>query len=361
MRRICIAYSVAVLSLAVVSYGKDADTISFLTVNEVEAARLHLRVKGIWKFVDEALAQGVAPPRMHSKYWVDKLPVTNQPQESAFRDFGYEVAVQLNGVSLEFYKHPSTDEEVGRVKRLLRLAAWLRQPGGYENYRIARRAEGAAGMLLARVIINPDVPIETIEKLIDLFLSEEQSAILRADILWEESNGVIDVRGKARRFEEKGSFEHDWNGFLRKVDKKVDIWKLFHYSELKPELEQKIPGLVFFCDDTTPPSPRSIVATWNLKQHFATCVFGGCLINFNVIRNLFLFRREIGGFPLPNKENATRDDFATYYDDLWIPYEKKYGPIGPGAGRHYFDILHNDFTDWETHEVLRHANSSHPR
>jgi hypothetical protein len=73
MRRICIAYSLAVLSLAVVSYGKDADTISFSTINEVEAARLHLRVKGVWKFVDEALAQGVAPPRMHSKSWA--LPI----------------------------------------------------------------------------------------------------------------------------------------------------------------------------------------------------------------------------------------------------------------------------------------------
>ncbi len=152
MRRFCIAYSLAVLSLVVVVYGMDAETISFSTVKEVEAARLHLKAKGVWKFVDEALSQGVTPPRMHSKYWVDKLPVTNQPQESAFRDFGYEVAVQLNNVALEFYNHPSGDEEVGRVKRLLRLAAWLRQPGGYENYRIARRAEGAAGMLLARVI-----------------------------------------------------------------------------------------------------------------------------------------------------------------------------------------------------------------
>ena len=356
MRRICIAYSLAVLSLAVLSYGKDADTISFSTINEIEAARFHLKAKGVWKFVDEALAQGVAPPRMHSKYWVDKLPVTNQPQEAAFRDFGYEVAIQLNDFSLEFYKHPSADEEVGRVENLLRLAGWLRQSGGYENYRMARRAEGAAGMLLARAIVNPDVSVETIKKLIGLFLTEEQSAVIRADILWEESNGVIDVRGKASSFEDKGSFERDWNDYLRKVGKKVDMWKLFHYSELKSELEAKIPDLIFFCDDTALPSPRSIVTTWDRKQHFATCVFGGCLINFNVIRNLFLFRKEVGGFPLPKKENATRDDFATYYDDLWIPYEKKYGPIGPGAGRHYFDILHNDFTAWETHAVLRDAN-----
>ena len=99
MRCFCVAYSLAVLSLTVVSYGMAADTISFSTVKEVEAACLHLKAKGVWKFVDEALSQGVTPPRMHSKYWVDKLPATNQPQESASRDFGYEVAVQLNDVS----------------------------------------------------------------------------------------------------------------------------------------------------------------------------------------------------------------------------------------------------------------------
>ncbi len=357
MCRICVVTLMSLFSIAVSSFGEQAEMISFSSVREVELACLHLRGRGIWGFVDDASKLGVQPPRIHSKYWVDKQPVTNQVLETVFRKFGYEVAVQLNDVSLEFYNHPLADEEVDRVKNLLHLATWLRQPGGYENYRIARRAEGVAGMLLARAITNPDVPVEAIEKLMDLFLSEEQSSIVRADILWEESNGIIDVRDKARRFEDKGSFEFDWNLFLRKASKKIDIWKLFHYSELKPELESKIPDLVFFCDDSTPPNPRSIVATWNLKQHFATCVFDGGLINFRVIRNLLLFRKKVGGFPQPSKINASRDDFASYFDEVWTPFEMKYGPIGPGVGRHYFDILHNDFTDWETHEVLRHTNS----
>ena len=338
-------------------FGGDANLISFSTVNDVEASRIHLRQAGLWAFVNEASAQGVAAPKIHSKYWVDKLPVTNQVQEAAFRNFGYEIAVLLNDAALKFQKHPSRDEEVMRVENLLHLSTWLRQTGGYENYRMACRAEGAAGMVLARVIVNPEVSVETIEKLFELFLTEKQDAIIRADILWEESNGVFDVRDKARSFEEKGDFERDWNGFLRKASKKVDVRPLFHYTEFRSELEVKIPTLVFFCDDTSLPIPRSIVTTWDYKQHFTTCVFGGRPINLGTVRTLYLFRKTIGRFPTPPQPDADRDSYGSFYNDVWDAQAKRFDYSGHGAGRTYYDVIHNNFWDWEALEIVKYENN----
>ena len=357
MIRPSLALSLFCILASIALFGGDTNLISFATTKDVEAACIHLRQVGLWAFVDEASANGLASPTIHSKYWVDKLPVTNQMQEAAFRHFGHEMAVLLNDAALEYQKHPCKGEEAIRVENLLRLSKWLWRSGGYENYRMACRAEGAAGMVLARVVVNPDVPVETIEKLFELFMTDEQDALIRAGILWEESNGVIDVRGKARRFEDKGSFERDWNDYLRKASKKVSVRSLFHYTEFKKELETKIPDLVFFCDDTTLPSPRTIVTTWNCKQHFTTCVFGGRPINLGTVRTLFLFRKSIGGFPAPPNAVEDRDSYGSYYNDIWDSHAGNLDYSGHGAGRTYYDVIHNDFWDWESLEIVKHERN----
>jgi hypothetical protein len=60
--------------LAVSISAEEAFVPRFSDAPSVEAARLHLNVVGVESFFAEVQKANVAPPRIHSKYWVDTLP-----------------------------------------------------------------------------------------------------------------------------------------------------------------------------------------------------------------------------------------------------------------------------------------------
>ena len=45
---------------------------NFADIPTVEATRVHLHAVGVETFVTEAQKASISPPRIHSKYWVDK-------------------------------------------------------------------------------------------------------------------------------------------------------------------------------------------------------------------------------------------------------------------------------------------------
>lgn len=63
----------------------------FSDAPSVEATRLHLNAVGVESFFAEVQKANVAPPSIHSKYWVDTLPAKaaeERKREGVNRDFG---------------------------------------------------------------------------------------------------------------------------------------------------------------------------------------------------------------------------------------------------------------------------------
>ncbi len=330
----------------------------FEDVTSVEAARVRLRAVGVETFFSETRKANVSPPRIHSRYWVDTMPAEATEErklEEAYRDFGLELAKQLGDKAISFFDNPNPSVETNRLAWLLAVDEWLLAPGGYANYNMARRLEGIAGVVLARVITDFSVPNDEIEKYFSLFQSEERKAVLRADILFEESRGAMDVREAARRFSNKGDFEAQWAAHLREAYRHFDsMGCLLNYRQFQDRINLEKPKYSFFCEDERLPHVRSVVNTWDYKEHYTTCVHGGGLINMNPLRSLFLFRKVVGKFPsIPDSEDKYRDYHAAYwaFAEAWMPYERQYGKGGTG-GSVYYQTIHNELMDFETMEIV---------
>ena len=131
--------------------------ISFATTESTERASCLLRDKGIRVFMNEIWLQGVAAPGIHSKYWLDQF-TRDRPNmaqlEKAYRDFGYEVAVQIEKLAFEIYDNPDRGQEKERLDWMLRFSKWMMRPGRFENFRIGMRVEDAATMPLHRMVFS---------------------------------------------------------------------------------------------------------------------------------------------------------------------------------------------------------------
>ena len=116
--------------------------------------------------MDKVWNQQVAAPGIHSKYWVDQIARSDPGQESlerAYRDFGYEVAVQVEDMAFEIYENPDKNHERERLDWLLRFSKWFMKPGKFENFRIGMRVEDAATMPLHRMVFSLEIPPDEIE------------------------------------------------------------------------------------------------------------------------------------------------------------------------------------------------------
>ena len=124
------------------------------------------------------------------------------------------------------------------------------------------------------------VPNAVIEKYFSMFPTDERKAVLRADILFEESRGVMDVREAAKQFSDKGDFESQWTVHLRAAFRHFDSMDvLSNYRQFRDRINLEEPKYSFFCEDERLPHVRSVVSTWNYKEHYTTCVHGGGLPN----------------------------------------------------------------------------------
>ena len=230
--------------LAVSISAEGAFVPRFSDAPSVEAARIHLHAVGVETFVAEAQKANVSAPRIHSRHWVDTLPMEateKRKLEEAYRDFGLELAKQLGDRAISFFDNPDRTAETNRFAWLLAVDEWVLGSCGYSNYRISRRIEGIAGVILARIITDFSVPNAVIEKYFSMFPTDERKAVLRADILFEESRGVMDVREAARQFSDKGDFESEWTAHLRAAlrhFKSMDV--LSNYRQFRDRIN-------FFC------------------------------------------------------------------------------------------------------------------
>lgn len=332
--------------------GRDVETISFATVESTERARTVLREKGLFAFMDIVWNQGVAAPGIHSKYWLDQFTRGNPDLyavEKSYRDFGLEVAVQIENLAFEIYEKPVKSLEIERLDWLLRFSKWFLKPGRFENYRIGMRAESAALMPFMRVIFDLDIPIEKVEQYIGEFTTTKKNAVLRAGFLYEESAGVFDVRDLAEKAKpgQDDGFQKEWIKFTRRAYLYFG-GELLHYTT-DPEilLDEKIEYSFFMDDNREIGGWNSIPGRWDEKYHRQFGVFGGHTYAVRIFCGIIAFRRDIGEFP--DVEIQSQEDPLTLYRTVYQRmYKGKTRASAGTVGDYYWKYKNNQYMDDST-------------
>ena len=341
-------------------FAHDDERISFATVKSTERAKAILHEEGLRTFMDEVWAQGVTAPGIHSKYWLDQF-TRGKPDlhaiEKAYRDFGYEVAVQIENLAFEIYEKPDKSLETDRLDWLLRFSKWMLKPGRFENYRIGMRTEGAALMPLHRTIFNLDVSTAEIERYMARFSTTRENAVLRAAFLYEESGGVFDVRDLALRAKagEDDGFESEWIKHVRRAYKHFG-GQIFYYTT-DPEIlrDEKIEYSFFMDDNCEFGGWDSVPEKWDEKYHRHIGVFGGYAYAVRAFYDVMIFRKDIGEFP--DVEVPPGQDGDCVYGKY---YHKKYRELTKAqtmtVGWLYWEYKNNMFMDSSTDSSYRSRN-----
>jgi len=350
-----IALTTCLVCARILAVAEDDTPIDFSSVKGAEQATARLREEGIRAFMDEIWRQGVAAPGIHSKYWLDQF-TRGKPKlhaiEKAYRDFGHEIAVQAEDLASQIYEKPDKKLEMERLDWLLRFSEWMLKPGRFENYRIGMRVEDAATMPLLRILFDLDVPVESVESQIARFTTVPEGARIRARILYEESNGVFDVRDLAENAREgvDDGFEGRWIKSLRAASRHYGNLVL-HYST-DPEILRDDPiAYSFFMDDNGELGGRDCMAVrWDDKCHKAVCVLRGQASHLVQLKEIMLFRKEVGAFPdvtVPPGADA-RDVYADYYTRKFNKEPRVTSAYAAGVASYYLKFKNNTYKDRAT-------------
>lgn len=333
----------------------DTNRISFTTVKGVERATAMLHGEGLHAFMNEAWKQGVVAPGIHSKYWLDQF-TRGKPKlysiEKAYRDFGYEIAVQVEDLAFQIYEKPDKTLELERLGWLLRFSKWMLKPGKFENYRIGIRVEDAATMPLLRASFNLETPIGNVESMCAKFLSAKDSAAMRANILFEESAGVFDVRDLANNAQSDADddFEKKWIEYYklayrhfgnRILDYSLDS-EILHDAEIKYN---------FFMDDGNElGGVNCIPEKWDEKLHRNVCVRGNRSYMMDAISGILTFRKDIGYFPEVKYAAGTdgSDAYGHYYRKKFTMEQKLTTAPAVSVGWLFWQYKTNTFMDKQT-------------
>lgn len=342
----------------------DTNKIAFATVKGTERATAMLREKGLRSFMDEVWKQGVAAPGIHSKYWLDQF-TRGKPKlhaiEKAYRDFGYEVAVQVEDLAFEIYEKPEKASEADRLDWLLKFSKWMLKPRRFENYRIGMRVEDAATMPLLRISFNVEIPIKDVELASARFLSVKENAIMRANILFEESDGVFDVRDLASKVKpgEDDGFEARWRTQFRRAYRYFGNRILDYTLDAEVLLEEEIENS-FFMDDGNELGGRCCIAErWDDKLHRNVCIFGDRSYMMSTISGILTFRKDIGCFPEVKYATGTngRDAYVQYYFKTFNWEKRLTKAPADTVGWLFWQYKTNTFMDKQTRYAYETRNS----
>ena len=359
MRKVLLSILIISVCFELCAVKEDQKSVSFDTIDEVALTQRFLHKGGLKKFVEYVASTGVKAPKIYSKYWIDRREYEDVEQEKlerSYREFGLEFLRQVDRVALEVFRNPERSQEQGRLELLLQAASWIGAPGKFENYRVALRCEDAATIPLLRIIVDEDIPIEVVKGFVARFTTQKKSAPIRAAILYEESNGVFDVRKLALRADKKSDgFDREWAGYHGRSFNHYG-GKIMEYSKNVDRLRQEPDKYAFFTDDN-PGWPYADSTHWDCKLHMRICVYRSQATVLNPLIGVLRFRELAGGFAKvkvrPNERE--RDAYERWYRQHYEWMFHQYGVCADTAAAYYIRCLRNTYYDPQTGDLLSRA------
>jgi len=323
-------------------------------LESIGTQRQTLAISGLWGFFAVAQSNRWEAPKIYSQYWVDRLPRKPAERiqiEQAKRDFGLEMVKAIEGDAMRILDPADVAERVRQADRLLNFADWIGKAGGYGNLALKWRVENLACIPIGHLVADLGYPVERIEALLARLETEMGWVRMQSAILDEESPHRYDAKTKKELADQ-------WHRHFRKAAfafKNAKGRYPYNHVESK-DLPREVS---FYCEDEASARPYTLATKWNTKRHYIFCVMGYEDTITARVRNLLLFRRTIGRFPLkPSRPLGSFPDSEIQegFYEAWKPYENRLG-IQPGAsGYTYQAIRDNAFMDYDTSEMRAAGN-----
>ncbi|MGI6496728.1 MAG: hypothetical protein ACOX5G_11730 [Kiritimatiellia bacterium] len=287
-------------------------------VRELDAA---LQKDGLSGLLVAAREHRWQAPRMPSRWSVGHRPGSDEQTrvDLAAREFGREMAVQLEAVATVLQELPPGDELHRQALLLCDLSDWCASTPGYGNLFLAQRCLDLAAVGLARLAASLDFPLAGCGKLAARMTPAWMGVEARALTLNDEAGtNLFAVDGT------QADLEKTWGsgGFLMREKRS---------GRTRPEGQAPGRGFVetpalkanldFFERDEPGTEPLTLVNSWDARR-YERIVNGLELQNVYNALALLAFRKVVGCFPekiaYTNDQLKEREKMRSLHEKLGI-------------------------------------------
>lgn len=302
---------------------------------------------------------GLEPPMIHSKWYVDGLCGGDDGRLEAelwAREFGRAVAQMLDEYGRSWKTILRQEERVGAVEDLLDLADWFFQKPGYGNGLLFFRLQDLALAQICHLLCDMSIPVGTVAALMDRMVGHPDSVELGAKVLreecpeagfplidWQEEESIRwnPVERGCRADVTVAPLETCWNKHREVICRWRENHGLPHmatYQFAGESFRQSLPRkLQFFVDDEHPAHGANVgtLVDWDRKFH-RTFMLGANTPHLPAVQYLLLFREKAGkipdsppvdwDIPLPSGVCRSYDDpLEAAFDAAWAPFRIRFG------------------------------------
>ena len=296
-------------------------------LEEVRRMRADLARVGVVAFITNSALPQIAP-HIHSKYWVDRLPIVEierRDYEYEKREFGRDLVQQLEGCVFQDIRSMDTPTLEERSENLLLLAEWLSTSHGYGNYRLKRWAEHIALNGVVVLATRKEFAAAKIANYVARVAETDQNLPFRLDVLNEEAPHQFKLP-VIRLGVDEGCLQAQWVAHLRETDR--------HYRELYKQgkirrvsycfssVQHDDPVYAFYWDDCV--GDATIGESWDKKRHYGFCVGDIDRDCKGDVKKVLRFREEVG-VPLAPSSTECESQKAREAYLAEVERQKKYG------------------------------------
>ena len=301
----------------------------------VSAQRQVLADKGAYLFVTDEMTPRRAP-HIHSQCWVDWLPddeVERKAYEQEKRDFGLDMAVQLEKLGA---RRIEMDDVAGLrtgAEQLVAIAEWAKTSPGYGNYILKHQAEELAMVLMAKMAVNEKCSIREVRELLDRIDTHEKSAYLQVSVLNEESPHAYARPTATSGSEIQSALGRQWRDHVREAREhfkaRLPKGRRVHFEDVRDEARE----YAFYIPDRNL-GDASISRYWNLKDHEEVCVYGMYSQKREKIGWILKYRETIGAIPVPRagelESEESQERYVGRINDAWLAkgFPSSVKPVG---------------------------------
>lgn len=210
-------------------------------------------------------------------------------------------------------------------------------------------------MSLVRIVADMNVPDADIDGLFSRFLEVRESAMIRADFLYEESQGAFDVRSCAKDESNDGCFENAWLPARNRALDKAEAKGIRFTASRREKLKSLNGDVAFFIDDALQ-VPGGIASNWDCQLFKRIGVYRVQARNLESIRKFHRFRKTMGGLPDLKLEfwEDPEESYREHYRKEWRRKGKdeRLSFLASYASQYYCLVKNNSYMDDETRDIV---------
>lgn len=277
-------------------------TFSAVAADLDEAGRLDrmnetLQKQGVDGFLEAVRENGWKMTRIPSKWFADTRATNDEErrQMRAARDFGYQLAVQLDKLALEQQALPPENVLYRRAQLLCDTGSWLTETAGYGNVFLARRCLDLAAVGLARLTGSLDFPVVDCEKLAARMRPEWMGMAYSLQVLNGEAGTNLFVNASVTNEELDRQWAIGWT-MRAMAEKRTLVKKTERPNASFVNIQAFTNNLGFFVSYEFPQSPVTLLRSWDLRQHRLIAI-GLELQSVKKALALLEYRSVVGFFP----------------------------------------------------------------